>query len=157
MKKAIITLIILIIIVAGVSLILAKKQTNAPVTETPTTETAQDIKGCYIARLAKDVYTLNIQNQTNEAVTGTLAFKNFEKDSSSGTFSGMYQNDVLLGVYSFSSEGMDSVMQVAFKKTPEGFVRGFGDVTTEGNTVKFNDVNALEWDTKAVFKAEACQ
>lgn len=157
MKKAIITLIVLIIIVAGVSAVIANnRKTQAP-TETPATEETASITGCYVARLAKDVYTLNVQSEFEGKVTGTLTFKNFEKDSSSGTIMGMYNNDILDALYTFNSEGMESEMQVVFKKTPEGFVRGYGEMDTVENRVTFKDVNALEWDTKAVFKAEPCQ
>lgn len=112
------------------------------------------IVGCYIATLAKDVYTLTIASQTGNAFTGHLSFKNFEKDSSSGTFVGTYTDGVLLGDYAFASEGMDSIMQVIFKKTPDGFVRGFGDMNTTGD--RFTDVTKVTYDTTYTFKPSEC-
>lgn len=115
------------------------------------------IEGCYVARINNDVYTLNIQSQEKDTVSGTLEFKNFDKDSSKGTFVGTYQKEILSGKYSFSSEGMDSIMHVIFKKTGDTFVRGYGELNEKGTDFKnpeeiafhtFSDLN--------VFKKEAC-
>jgi hypothetical protein len=89
------------------------------------------VKGCYVANLVQDVYTLNIKSQSGNKVSGSLEFKNFEKDSSHGDFKGTFENGVLLADYKFTSEGTDSVMQVIFKKTTDGFVRGFGTMHSE--------------------------
>lgn len=114
------------------------------------------IEGCYVANLAKDVYTLEVQSESNGEFNGTLEFDNFEKDSSSGTFNGTYSNGILLGDYSFASEGTNSVMQVAFKKTEGGFMRGFGPVNTEDNKVTFTDVNQLAYQSP-VFEYVSCR
>lgn len=116
-----------------------------------------NIVGCYVSRTAKDVYTLNISEQDGEDVYGKLAFKNFEKDSSSGTFDGTYKDGVLFGEYAFQSEGTDSVLQVAFKKVGEDFVRGYGEMNVEGN--EFVDPSAINYDASSslsVFKKENC-
>ncbi|MBI5139743.1 hypothetical protein HZA26_04000 [Candidatus Nomurabacteria bacterium] len=108
------------------------------------------ILGCYMATLSKDVYTLKVLSQSGENFQGTLQFKNFEKDSSSGKFEGTYKEGILLGNYSFQSEGMDSVMQVIFKKSGDAFVRGYGDMDETGT--HFADLNNITYDTSYVFK-----
>ncbi len=125
----------------------------APQIETP----SESIAGCYRARTGQDVYTLSILSQNGEAFEGTLSFKNFEKDSSSGAYQGTYKNGVLLGDYSFQSEGMFSVMQVIFKKSGTDFVRGYGPLNAEGT--RFSDLNNITYDsssTLSVFKQEDC-
>jgi hypothetical protein len=127
--------------------------------EVATTEPqATSVVGCYVARTpGKDVYTLNVQSQNGENVSGALAFKNFEKDSSAGTFIGTYKDGILLGDYAFRSEGMDSVTQVIFKKQGNDFVRGYGDVN--GNGTRFTDLSKITYDASSVlslFKKEAC-
>ncbi len=105
----------------------------------------------------KDVYTIHIVSQEGKAVSGNLSFKNYEKDSSSGTFVGTYENGILLADYTFNSEGMTSVMQVIFKKVDDGFVRGYGPVDTEGT--RFTDLGAIIYDQTsplALFAKEAC-
>ncbi len=99
---------------------------------------------------------MNITTQNNKQVAGTLEFKNFEKDSSHGTLVGIYENDLLVGDYSFSSEGMNSVRQVAFKKSQNGFVEGFGDVETKGNKEVFKDSSKLTFDNSYEFKKVVC-
>lgn len=115
-----------------------------------------DIEGCYVARNNKDVYTLRVEKQEGQNVTGSLDFNNYQKDSSQGSFQGTYHNGLLLGAYSFQSEGMDSEMQVAFKKGDEGFIRGYGELDEEG--VNFIDPQALSFEKDALsfFHQEVC-
>lgn len=150
MKQIIIVIVIALLIIFGYKWV--KKDTT--VVEQPTAS----IVGCYVARTpSKDVYTLNVQSQIGDNVSGNLAFKNFEKDSSSGTFIGTYKDGILLGDYSFRSEGMDSVMQVAFKKSGNDFVRGYGDLNSGGT--RFTDTSKLTYDPSSplsLFKKEGC-
>lgn len=149
--KTIFIVIIVVILGLIVYLQFGKPQSQVVVENTNETMNEEDIVGCYVATLAKDVYTININSQIGESVKGTLTFDNFEKDSSSGTFEGTYKDGILFGEYSFQSEGMDSVMQVIFKKQGNDFVRGFGPVNATGDA--FVDVNDVTYDTSVVFKA----
>ncbi len=118
-----------------------------------TTEAPNPILGCYEMKTDKDVYSLLIASVQDGQFTGKLEFDNFEKDSSSGTYSGTYADGILLGDYSFQSEGMQSVMQVAFQKSGDSFVRGYGDVDATGT--HFSDVNTITYDSSmklSVFK-----
>lgn len=108
------------------------------------------IGGCYVAQLSKDVYTLTILSQNGEFFEGTLSFKNFEKDSSSGTYRGTYKDGILLGKYSFQSEGTDSVMQVIFKKQGSNFIRGYGAMNETGDS--FANIDDITYDFSAPFK-----
>lgn len=149
--KTIFIVIIVVILGLIVYLQFGKPQSQVVVENTNETMNEEDIVGCYVATLAKDVYTININSQIGESVKGTLTFDNFEKDSSSGTFEGTYNDGILFGEYSFQSEGMDSVMQVIFKKQGNDFVRGFGPVNATGDA--YVDVNDVTYDTSVVFKA----
>lgn len=140
-----------IIIIAGGIFIYTKQQnTTEPQYVAEELVTQEDIKGCYVATLAKDVYSLNILSQEDGKVSGTLVFDNFEKDSSSGTFEGEYKDGILLGEYDFFSEGMESLMQVIFKKTENGFQRGFGPVDEETGT-RFTDLEQITFDNQYEF------
>ena len=121
---------------------------NLPITNNE----VENVEGCYVATLAKDVYTLNVQDQSGNNVSGRLVFKNFEKDSSTGDFVGTYTpgDGILFGRYKFQSEGMTSDMEVIFKKQGNDFVRGYGDVDASGE--KFVDITKVTDDTKVVFK-----
>jgi hypothetical protein len=122
----------------------------APIVEQPAITVEKSVVGCYEAHLGKDLYSLAILSQQGETFEGTLRFKNFEKDSSSGTFKGTYKDGILLGDYSFQSEGMDSVMQVIFKSSGDGFIRGYGDMNATGD--RFANLNGITYDSSAVFK-----
>lgn len=148
--------IILALLVIGVIVFFAtKKSPVAVVPPGPDTNVAV-ITGCYVSHLGNDVYSLNIVSQQGESVSGTLVFKNFQKDSSAGTFIGTYKDGILLGNYSFRSEGMDSVMQVIFKRQGADFVRGYGPVDATGTV--FTEISAIAYDQSQVFKVttDAC-
>lgn len=118
----------------------------------PTPIVVEDsILGCYVATLSKDIYTMTLLGETQGKIFGRLAFNNYEKDSSSGTFEGTYNDGILLGNYSFDSEGSHSDMQVVFKKVGETFVRGYGDVKNEGDKVLFKDLSSISYDTNSTF------
>lgn len=147
MNNAIKILLSVFVIVIVAILILREK--SVPVLDSNVVVGQDLIEGCYVATLAKDVYTLTVLDQSGGTFSGNLSFKNFEKDSSSGTYNGTYADGILLGEYAFQSEGMDSVMQVIFKKTGESFVRGYGDVDETGT--RFTSLSDITYDTNAVF------
>ncbi len=111
--------------------------------------------GCYVAELGRDVYTLRITSVDGAAVSGELAYDNFEKDSSSGTFRGTYENGTLLGEYAFTSEGTDSIRQVIFRKEGNNFVQGFGPVEVVGNRESFANLAEITYDSGLTFAPTA--
>jgi hypothetical protein len=159
MKTSNIVIIIVILAIIGIfAFKWSGKNTEPKVTDNnpPAGETSS-IAGCYVSRTGKDVYTLQVKPEEGNSVSGSLSFQNFEKDSSSGTFNGTYDDGILLGDYAFRSEGMDSVMQVIFKKSGDDFIRGYGDVNADGTS--FTDIHNITFDpssTLNVFKKEPC-
>lgn len=107
--------------------------------------------GCYIATLSKDIYVISLVSDSGNKVKGMLAFNNYEKDSSSGSFDGTYNDGILLGTYSFDSEGTRSDMPVIFKKVDNGFVRGFGDTQFVNGVESFKDISSIKYDTTYTF------
>lgn len=150
MKNSNAFLVIILIIIVGALFYFQKSKDMNSNGETPVVSESS-IEGCYVATLAKDVYTLTIVSENEGTFAGSLSFKNFEKDSSSGTYNGTYKDGVLLGDYSFQSEGMNSVMQVIFKKEGEAFVRGFGEVNETGE--RFVDLENITYDNSYKFEA----
>lgn len=109
------------------------------------------ILGCYVATLSKDVYTMTLLGENQGKIFGRLAFNNYEKDSSSGIFEGTYENQILLGNYSFDSEGSHSDMQVIFKKVGDTFVRGYGDEKNQRDDGTFIDLSKINYDANSTF------
>lgn len=146
----IITILIILGIIGFFAFILLGKKSDIAYTP-PAVDQTPSIKGCYVATLGKDVYTLKILSEEGENFKGTLSFKNFQKDSSSGTFTGRYRDGILLGDYSFDSEGTHSIVQVIFKKTDNGFLRGFGDMNETGD--RFADLSKIDYSNGTLFEA----
>jgi hypothetical protein len=148
--KAIGFLVLAIIVV--IYFVFLKNEPN-PVENTRTTESS--VLGCYAFKLAKDIYTLDIREEKqidgNIDISGVLSYKNFQKDSSSGSFIGTLKNGLLVGDYSFDSEGMHSIRQIAFKKVNDTFVAGYGPYTTVNGTEKFTDLNNINYDSNQTF------
>jgi len=147
--------IVLMVIVLGliVGFVVTRPRTALP---EPVAE-KESIVDCYKATIGKDVYSMKIDSQDGLSVEGTLLYQNFEKDSSSGTLRGVYDGIMLFGDYSFNSEGMSSIVQVALKRTPDGFVRGFGPTQTVGNKEMLTDTTTLSYDNSPVFIKTDCK
>lgn len=158
MKNSTATIIIVVLVVVGIfAFVWSRNDKDAPSTEIPGGEKVTTIKGCYVARNGKDVYTLNVENENPGSASGTISFKNFEKDSSVGAFNGTYYGEILVGDYAFLSEGTSSVTQVIFKKSGDDFVRGMGPVNSQGD--RFTNLNDITFDASSklfLFKKETC-
>jgi len=143
---------IIVLVIAGIGFLILQPRNEAtkPITEN------ENISGCYVATLDKDVYVLNIEEGDSGAVSGMIAYNNFQKDSSSGSFTGTYADGILSGIYSFDSEGMHSDNPITFKKVGQDFVQGFGPTKTENGKV-FIDPSTITFDSKSTFiKSSDC-
>ena len=61
-------------------------------------------------------------NLNGQHANGTLDYNLKEKDRNKGTFNGTMKDDTLIADYTFSSEGMQSVRQVAFVRNQNDLV-----------------------------------
>ncbi|MFZ3012030.1 MAG: hypothetical protein WA060_03505 [Minisyncoccia bacterium] len=155
--KNIYKIVILIFIVTLALIIIYFTGNETAVEKIPSVGTGDSIVGCYVAHLQKDIYTLVIQSAEKGAVFGMLAYNNYQKDSSSGSFEGTFADGILLGNYSFDSEGMHSDRQVIFKKIDDSFIQGFGDVKVAESTETFTDIANITYDPKLTFtKSKDC-
>ncbi len=64
---------------------------------------------------------------------------------------GTYKNKILLADYTFQSEGTESVNWVAFKKTADGFIRGFGNIDPETKAQSI-DLSKINFDSSVIYK-----
>ena len=152
-----ITLVLALVLTGSLllALVINKNSSKSEITPSPTTQPTNavttpaseaSVLGCYVAHLAKDRYTLEITSQVNSAVRASIAYENFNKDSSAGTFVGNYASGILSGMYTFTSEGMNSRRELFFKRDGQDFLAGFGPVTNSGDTEKFTLPLQLSWD-----------
>jgi len=116
------------------------------------TPSEEPLKGCYIAVIKRDTIQLAITEVKGNQISGSLVYNFWEKDRSKGTFTGEYNNSVLLANYVFNAEGTTSERPVIFKKVSEGFVEGFGETKTEENREVFADPDAIEFGQSYTLK-----
>lgn len=151
-KSIIILLLVLILLIIGFLYYY-----NNPKQEKISSENSNSIIGCYIASNTSNIFSLNIKSQEDQKISGLLSMNFSEKDSSTGIINGNFDNLYLFGKYTFLSEGITSTLQVAFKKSGNDFVRGYGPLNEDGTS--FKNINLINYDATSplnVFKKVTC-
>ena len=113
------------------------------------------ISGCYMGTLQRDTFAAHLMQHGNN-ISGKLVFDNYEKDGSSGKVTGKLEGNILKLFYNFSSEGMNSVMEVYFKYEEDKLVRGIGEMNNNADTVFFINPAALQYNG-SVLKKIPCE
>ena len=163
-RLAILSLVI-ILVLAIIYFSFAQFSTEEKVTA-PVPVKVSFIKGCYVAKIDKDIYTLNIQNEDGGVLNGILTY-NYEtkkngKENSTGTINGAFAAGILLGNYSLRAGVTNILRQVIFKKVGSNFIEGFGpikiiDNRETGQREIFDTVANVSYDTQFTFvKSETC-
>ena len=122
------------------------------------TKTTKSIVGCYSATLKADRFYLEISKQEGLNIEAKISLNNAQKDSSYGNFIGTFDGTILMGMYSFASEGMDSKRELIYRLTPKGFLSGYGPVEEVGDTARFIRPLSISWDESYIYLAQKfCQ
>lgn len=143
---------------AGLGLLAACHEQSAPDTSQPGTDAAATATAgpqCYVYASTTDTIRLTLRT-TQPTVTGDLAYHYFEKDRNQGTIRGTMRGDTLLADYTFQSEGITSVRQVAFLRRDTGFLEGFGPVVEREGRMVFTQPGLLHFDAKYTLLPAAC-
>jgi hypothetical protein len=85
---------------------------------------------CYRGNSGKDSVFMHLTENGN-AITGTIEYRFFEKDRSSGNFTGEIKGDTLLVHYTYQSEGVVSSREITFLKQGDRVLEGDGFVLTK--------------------------
>ena len=113
---------------------------------------------CYRAILKKDTISLSLNIKNGQLSSGNLSYDFYEKDKNTGTIVGEIKGDTLYADYTFTSEAVSSVRQVAFLKKGNTYVEGFGDVIDDNKgKVTFKDKKQLKFDGNIVLSKVDCQ
>lgn len=110
---------------------------------------------CFTYQMQKDTAWLQL-NMDGDSVTGELSYALFEKDKNSGRVAGEMRGDTLLADYTFMSEGVESVREVAFLKKDGGWIEGFGEVTDASGKMAFKDHAKLDFAKGMQFRPADC-
>ena len=107
--------------------------------------TATELVGKYVFEAKGDTILLDLKNQ-NDSLVGPLSYNFQEKDKNNGEFRGVIKDYLLVGEYSFMSEGVNSVRETVFGIVPEGLIEGFGDVEEIDSKFVFKNIDSLRFD-----------
>jgi len=111
---------------------------------------------CYTYTKNRDTASLSLIS-TGPIVTGELSYQLFEKDSNTGILKGEMRGDTLVADYTFNSEGMQSIRQVAFLKKDDKLLEGFGDVIEKDGKMVFKTLSTLKFGNSLEFTKINCK
>ena len=111
---------------------------------------------CYRYATPTDTITLKVVHVGN-SITGTLVYNLKEKDKNRGTIQGAMRDNILVADYTFMSEGIQSIRQVAFKLEGTFFSEGYGDSFDENAKMKFKNLDSLAFSSSIKLSEIACQ
>lgn len=113
------------------------------------------LDGCYKMIFNADTATLRL-NVIDSFVTGDLSYNLVAKDRNDGSIKGVIRDSLIIADYTFRSEGMMSVRQVAFKIYGTTLIEGHGELNTKTDTFRFKDVNNLTFQKERPFVKTPC-
>ncbi|SDQ10752.1 hypothetical protein [Flagellimonas zhangzhouensis] len=109
--------------------------------------------GCYTYEANGNKIELEI-SQSNDSIVGQLNYAFKEKDANSGSFSGMLRDSILMGSYTFASEGIESSREVAFLWKDGQLYEGFGELDETGT--KFKDKETIIYSSSMPLTKTDC-
>ena len=115
-------------------------------------------KECFRAILKKDTITLTLNIKNGQLSSGNLSYNFYEKDKNEGVLVGELKGDTLYANFTFTSEGISSVREVAFLKKGNTYVEGFGDLVEDnkGKSI-FKDKKQLKFDGNVFLPKVDCK
>jgi len=155
MKKVIIASLVLM----GFFVSCKKEKTEEEVPAVPETVAVEETvsEECYLGILKKDTVSMSLNIKGTQVSSGKLSYKFFEKDKNEGTLIGELKGDTLFADYTFMSEGVSSVRQVAFLKKGNSYIEGYGDIEENNGKAIFKNTKLLKFDGKIVLSKVDCK
>ena len=129
--------------------------TPSPPKEAELVEPAGD--QCYAWRLNGSIIEMSFNVNSHQEVNGKLSYNLVGKDKNEGTLIGNMKGDTLIADYTFNSEGVSSVREVAFLQKDGTFIEGYGDIVTANDKVSFKDKSKLKFDPKNTLVKVDCK
>jgi hypothetical protein len=101
--------------------------------------------GIYAYQQNRDTIRMEIQ-QFGSPVIGDLVISLAEKDKNFGTFNGYLRDSVLIAEYTYTSEGLSSIREVALKFRGDRVFLGSAPMEERGGKMVFVDRNQITYD-----------
>ena len=134
----------------------ANKENNTAAETDNKIDSGEKLTGCYRLSIEKDTALLNL-DVVDFTVNGTLYYRPFEKDKSSGTIKGILENNVLKVWYTFQSEGLTSVRQLYFKVINGKLSEAYGDVIMRNDSICYKYPANLNYEELHVYSKLDCK
>jgi len=125
----------------------------SPDQEPTVQQVAKPVGDCYLALIGKDSILMQIVTENN-TVAGKLHYRFYEKDKSGGTLFGNMRGDTLVADYKFMSEGMESEREVAFIRSGDNFIEGYGESIDKDGRMVFKNISSLKFEGKPMQKTD---
>ncbi len=137
-----------------------KSTTAAPDTMKPDTNVGKVIAfhngtNCFTHTQNNDSVFLSLVLR-DSLVTGRLQYRLREKDANTGTLKGVFHGDTLIAEYSFLSEGVRSVREVAFLRKGDILIEGTGNMKDNGHRMVFTNRREISFNTNLVLETVDC-
>lgn len=110
---------------------------------------------CFASLIQKDSIWLKIEVFPN-VTTGILKYQIFEKDKNTGTLEGTFDGNKLFAEYTFTSEGVQSIREVAFMINDDTAIEGFGEMEEVNGKIVFKDKSQIDFSKGIQFSKINC-
>ncbi|MCV9926999.1 hypothetical protein OIU83_05025 [Flavobacterium sp. LS1R49] len=146
-----------IMLIIGVfTMVLVSCKKNKP--EEVTLDAVESVgEQCFESVINKDTIKMTLNTNSRNEVNGELIYKIYEKDKNEGTINGTIKGDTLIADYTFQSEGVSSVREVAFLKKGTTYIDGYGDLIEKNGKMVFKDKKTLKFDAKMTLSKVDCK
>ncbi|WP_125719351.1 hypothetical protein [Flavobacterium ustbae] len=139
-----------------------KKETTTAPEITPSAPKEAEIvepsgKQCYSYSGNDNFVDLSFNVNSHQEVNGTLSYNYTGKDKNEGILVGNMKGDTLIAEYTFTSEGISSVREVAFLNRDATFIEGYGETVEANDKITFKDKSKLKFDQKNVLTKVDCK
>jgi hypothetical protein len=111
---------------------------------------------CYTWNSNGSVIEMSFNVNSHQEVNGKLSYNIVGKDKNEGTLIGNIYGDTLIADYTFDSEGVSAVREVAFLQREGTYIEGHGDVVEANGKVSFKDRKKLKFDVKNTLTKVDC-
>lgn len=112
--------------------------------------------GCYEMVLNKDSVSLNMEFQ-DSVVNGNLNYMFYEKDANMGTINGTWKDSIIHTYYTFRSEGVISVREMAWKINGDELWPAIGEIAQRNDTFYYLKPDRLQFDSVNPFLKITCK
>ena len=111
---------------------------------------------CYLGITGKDSVFISLDDNLG-TLSGKMAYKNNEKDSSKGELFGFKAGDTLKLTYEFTSEGTTSKRDIYFIQKGSSLIEGIGNQKDENRTIHYADEKKITYKDGQKLETADCK